>query len=61
MEELKMGVYNKFGSKSLKERSDEENARAAADRNKANIDYIAMMCDVEIPTENEEVRDEQEI
>lgn len=56
-----MGIYNKFGAKSLKERSDEENARAEADRNKANIDYLAMMCDVEIPTEDEEDRDEQEV
>ena len=28
-----------------------ENAEAQAELNKANIDYIAMMTDVEIPTE----------
>lgn len=54
-----MGIYNKFGTKSLKEMSDEENAKAESERNKANIDYIAMMCDVDIPTE--EAEHEQEI
>ena len=55
-----MGIISRFGAKSLKERSDEENARAEAERNKANIDYIAMMCDVDIPTEEED-NNEQEI
>ena len=31
-----------------------ENAEAQAEMNKANIDYLAMMTDVEIPTEEEE-------
>ena len=37
-----------------------ENAEAQAEMNKANIDYIAMMTDVEIPTE-EVNGDESEI
>ena len=36
---------------SPKERAELDNAQAAAVRNAANIDYIAMMCDVEIPEE----------
>ena len=31
-----------------------ENAKAQAEQNKANIDYIAMMTDVDIPTEEAE-------
>ena len=31
-----------------------ENSEAQAEVNKANIDYIAMMTDVEIPTEEDE-------
>lgn len=38
-----------------------ENAEAQAVRNAANIDYIAMMADVEIPTEEEGGNDESEI
>ena len=38
-----------------------ENAEAKAVRNAANIDYIAMMADVEIPTEEEGGNDESEI
>ena len=38
-----------------------ENAEAQAVRNAANIDYIAMMADVEIPTEEEDKTDESEI
>lgn len=30
-----------------------ENAQAQAEKNKADIDYIAMMTDVEIPTEED--------
>ena len=41
------------------EQANLENAEAQAEVNKANIDYIAMMTDVEIPTE--EVSDEPEI
>jgi hypothetical protein len=37
-----------------------ENAKAQAEANKANIDYIAMMADVEIPTEEGEY-DEREV
>lgn len=37
-----------------------ENAEAQAEMNKANIDYIAMMTDVEIPTE-EGSNDEPEV
>ena len=38
-----------------------ENSEAQAVRNAANIDYIAMMTDVEIPTEEEGETDESEI
>lgn len=38
-----------------------ENAQAQAEINKANIDYLAMMTDVEIPTEEEGAEDEPEI
>lgn len=38
-----------------------ENAEAQAVRNAANIDYIAMMADVEIPTEEEGGNNESEI
>ena len=31
-----------------------ENTVADTEKNKANIDYIAMMSDIEIPTEEEE-------
>ena len=37
----------------LYERALLENARAQAEQNAANIDYIAMMTDVEIPTEGQ--------
>ena len=39
---------------SLSEAARLENAEAQAEINKANIDYIAMMTDVEIPTEETE-------
>ncbi len=38
-----------------------ENAEAQALINKANIDYLAMMTDVEIPTEEEVQNDEPEV
>ena len=42
-----------------------ENAEAQAEINKANIDYLAMMTDVEIPTEENEgtegMEDESEV
>ena len=38
-----------------------ENAEAQAVRNAANIDYIAMMADVKIPTEEEGGNNESEI
>lgn len=38
----------------LHEKAMLENAEADNARNAANIDYIAMMVDVEIPTEEEE-------
>ena len=36
-----------------------ENAEAQAEINKANIDYIAMMTDVEIPSEETEVTENE--
>lgn len=38
-----------------------ENAEAQAEVNRANIDYIAMMTDVEIPTEEEGTNYESEV
>lgn len=38
-----------------------ENAEAQAEVNRANIDYVAMMTDVEIPTEEEGAGNEPEI
>ena len=38
----------------LKEKATLENTTAEAAKNAANIDYIAMMTDVEIPTEEDE-------
>lgn len=39
-----------------------ENAEAQAEVNKANIDYLAMMTDIEIPTEEMEgMNDESEV
>lgn len=38
-----------------------ENAEAQAEVNRANIDYVAMMTDVEIPTEEEGTSNEPEI
>ena len=37
-----------------------DNADAKTERNAANVDYIAMMCDVDIPTE-EAIDDEHEV
>lgn len=42
------------------EQAELENAKAQAVKNAANIDYIAMMADVEIPTE-EDMSNESEI
>ncbi len=49
-----MGIIARVGRRSLKELSDEENAKASVEQNKAKIDYIAMMCDVEFLEEEEE-------
>lgn len=43
------------------EQAEYENALAQAERNRADIDYIAMMTDVEIPTEEGANVDESEI
>ena len=43
------------------EQAELENAKAQAAKNAANIDYIAMMTDVEIPTEDGGMSDESEI
>ena len=54
MEVINMGIIARVGRRSLKELSDEENAKASVEQNKAKIDYIAMMCDVEFLEEEEE-------
>lgn len=47
-----MKIKRLFGK--IREQALLENAIAQAEANKANIDYIAMMADIEIPTEEEE-------
>lgn len=51
-------IRNKMSPKDKKE---QENAIAQAEVNRANIEYIAMMSDVELDTESEGAEDEQEI
>ena len=46
---------------SPKRQAELDNASAAAQKNADLIEYIAMMTDVEIPTDEEEVANEQEI
>ena len=41
------------------ERHENENARALAALNAANIDYLAMMSDIEIPTEEENTNESE--
>lgn len=53
-----MEIYALKGS--IYERHLEENARAKAEQNAANIDFLAMMADIEIPTEGGQ-EDEQEL
>ena len=54
-----MRVVKRPGS--LSEAARLENAEAQAEINRANIDYIAMMTDVEIPAEEEGNEDESEV
>lgn len=51
-------IRNKMSPSDKKE---QENAIAQAEVNRANIEYIAMMSDVELDTESEGAEDEQEI
>lgn len=44
---------------SLSEVARLENAEAQAEINRANIDYLAMMADIEIPTEETEGNDDE--
>ena len=46
---------------SPKDRKDQENAISQAEINRSNIEYIAMMSEVELDNESEDVEDEQEI
>lgn len=46
---------------SPKDRKEQENAISQAEINRSNIEYIAMMADVELDAESEVVEDEQEI
>ena len=43
----------------LKAEHDAMNARADAFKAQANLDYVAMMADVEIPTEDGEVNEQE--
>lgn len=51
-------IINKL---SPKDRKEQENAIAQAEINRANIEYIAMMSDVELEVESEVAEDEQEV
>ena len=51
-------IKNKMSPKDKKE---QENAIAQAEINRSNIEYIAMMSDVELDVEGEVIEDEQEI
>lgn len=55
-----MGMTYKKRTMSPADAAKLENSEAQAEANKANIDYIAMMADIEIPTEEEEA-DESEV
>lgn len=46
---------------SPKDRKEQENAISQAEVNRANIEYIAMMSEVELETESEGEENEQEI
>ena len=46
---------------SPRDRKEQENAISQAEINRANIEYIAMMSDVELETESEGEENEQEI
>lgn len=46
---------------SPKDRKEQENAISQAEINRSNIEYIAMMADVELDAESEVTEDEQEI
>lgn len=48
-------------TQSPKDRKEQENAISQAKINRSNIEYIAMMTDVEIDTGSEGMEDEQEI
>lgn len=48
--------------KDLKQKAQEENTVASAEKNKADIDFLAMMTGIDIPTEDSEVTtNEQEV
>ena len=51
-------IINKL---SPKDRKEQENAIAQAEINRSNIEYIAMMSNVELDVESEAIEDEQEI
>ena len=51
-------MVKKVNSVSLKEISDNENAKAEAERNKAKIEYVAMMSGIDFPDDNEEEENE---
>ena len=46
-------------NESVADKRNKDRINSEAMQNKANIDYIAMMCDVEIPTEDNEVSDNE--
>jgi hypothetical protein len=51
-------IINKL---SPKDRKEQENAISQAEINRSNIEYIAMMADVELNIESEGEEDEQEV
>lgn len=60
MERENMKIVKK--EKDLKQKAQEENTVASAEKNKADIDFLAMMTGIDIPTEDSEVTtNEQEV
>ena len=51
-------IINKL---SPKDRKEQENAIAQAEINRANIEYIALMSDVDLDVKSEVIENEQEI
>lgn len=49
--------YISIGDQLRKERAENIKLKEQSERNAANVDYVAMMCDIELETEDE-IREE---